>query len=35
LEKLPLGVAGMMEFDFVPLAPLLPLNFLLTDSPEA
>jgi len=34
LEKLPLGVAGMMEFDFVPLAPLLPLNFLLHDSEE-
>jgi hypothetical protein len=29
LEKLPLGVAGMMEFDFIPLGPITPLRFLL------
>jgi hypothetical protein len=31
LEKLPLGVAGMMEFDFIPLGPITPLRFLLKD----
>ena len=29
LEKLPLGQAGLMEFDFVPLGPLSPLRLLL------
>ncbi len=29
LEKLPLGVAGMMAFDFIPLGPITPLRFLL------
>ena len=29
LEKLPLGIAGMMEFDFIPLGPISPLRFLL------
>jgi hypothetical protein len=29
LEELPLGVAGMMEFDFIPLGPISPLRFLL------
>lgn len=29
LEKLPLGVAGMMTFDFIPLGPITPLRFLL------
>jgi hypothetical protein len=29
LEKLPLGVAGMMEFELIPLGPLKPLNMLL------
>ncbi len=29
LEKLPLGVAGRMEFDLMPLGPLSPLRFLL------
>jgi hypothetical protein len=29
LEKLPLGVAGMMKFDFIPLGPISPLRFLL------
>lgn len=31
LEKLPLGVAGMMAFDFIPLGPITPLRFLLND----
>jgi len=31
LEKLPLGVAGMMEFKFIPLGPITPLRFLLKD----
>jgi hypothetical protein len=29
LEKLPLGVAKMMAFDFIPLGPITPLRFLL------
>jgi hypothetical protein len=29
LEKLPLGVAAMMAFDFIPLGPITPLRFLL------
>lgn len=29
LEKLPLGIAGMMEFELIPLGPLRPLNMLL------
>ncbi len=29
LEKLPLGVAGRMEFDLMPLGPLSPLRFLM------
>ncbi|BDI29562.1 hypothetical protein CCAX7_16130 [Capsulimonas corticalis] len=29
LEKLPLGVAGMMEFELIPLGPLKPLGMLL------
>jgi len=29
LEALPLGLAGMMEFDLIPLGPLTPLRFLL------
>lgn len=29
LEKLPLGIAGMMGFDFIPLGPISPLRFLL------
>lgn len=28
LEKLPLGVAQMMEFDFIELGPITPLRFL-------
>ena len=31
LVKLPLGIAGMMEFDFVELGPITPLRFLLKD----
>jgi hypothetical protein len=33
LEKLPLGVAKLMEFDLIPLGPLSPLNVLLQDTP--
>ena len=29
LEKLPLGVAGLMKFDLIPVGPLSPLNYLL------
>jgi hypothetical protein len=29
LEKLPLGVAGRMDFDLMPLGPLSPLQYLL------
>jgi muconolactone delta-isomerase len=32
LEKLPLGQAKLMTFEFVPLGPLSPLRFLLDDS---
>ncbi|MDB5129826.1 hypothetical protein [Mucilaginibacter sp.] len=35
LEKLPLGIAGMMEFDFIPLGPISPLRFLLPDDTAA
>jgi hypothetical protein len=31
LETLPLGVAGMMTFDLIPLGPLAPLQALLKD----
>ena len=31
LEQLPLGRAGMMEFELIPLGPLKPLGFLLTE----
>lgn len=31
LEKLPLGVAGLMEFQFIPLGPLKPLAMLIAD----
>ncbi len=34
LEKLPLGVAGMMTFDLVPLGPLKPLAMLIGDPPR-
>ena len=29
LEKLPLGIAGRMKFDLIPIGPLQPLKFLL------
>jgi hypothetical protein len=29
LEALPLGKAGIMEFDLIPIGPLSPLNYLL------
>ncbi len=29
LEKLPLGVAGIMKFELIPIGPLSPLNYLL------
>ena len=35
LAALPLGIAGMMEFDFIPLAPISPLRFLLDASEQA
>jgi hypothetical protein len=34
LEKLPLGVAGMMEFELIPLGPLKPLASLLGEPPR-
>lgn len=34
LEKLPLGVAKLMEFDLIPLGPLSPLAILVQDAPE-
>ena len=33
LEKLPLGVAGMMSFELIPLGPLKPLNMLVAEPP--
>jgi hypothetical protein len=35
LEKLPLGVAGMMEFELIALSPLKPLALLIADPPHA
>jgi hypothetical protein len=35
LEKLPLGVAGMMEFELIALSPLKPLALLLGDHSAA
>jgi hypothetical protein len=34
LEKLPLGQAGLMEFQLIPLGPLKPLTTLLGESPR-
>ena len=31
LEALPLGKAGIMEFDLIPIGPLSPLNYLLAE----
>jgi hypothetical protein len=35
LEKLPLGVAGMMEFELIALSPLKPLAMLIGEPPAA
>jgi hypothetical protein len=35
LEKLPLGVAGLMKFDLIPIGPLSPLNYLLPPAAKA
>jgi hypothetical protein len=35
LEKLPLGVAGRMKFELIPIGPLSPLNYLLQPLPKA
>ncbi len=35
LEKLPLGVAGMMEFELIALGPLAPLAMLIGEPPKA
>lgn len=34
LEALPLGAAGLMKFDLIPIGPLSPLNYLLPKGPE-
>jgi hypothetical protein len=34
LEKLPLGVAGMMEFELIALGPLAPLAMLVGEPPR-
>lgn len=34
LERLPLGQAGLMQFDFIPLGPIKPLGLLLADPAE-
>ena len=34
LEKLPLGVVGMMEFELIPLGPLKPLAMLVGEPPS-
>ncbi|MDI4234734.1 hypothetical protein OZ411_18175 [Bradyrhizobium sp. Arg237L] len=35
LEKLPLGVAGMMEFELIALGPLAPLAMLIAEPPRS
>ncbi len=35
LEKLPLGIAGMMEFELIALGPLAPLALLVGEPPRA
>lgn len=35
LEKLPLGVAGIMKFELIPIGPLSPLNYLLPSATAA
>lgn len=34
LEKFPLGQAGLMGFDYIPLGPLSPLRFLTDQGPQ-
>ena len=34
LEKLPLGQAAMMEFEYIPMGPLWPLGLLLRETGE-
>ncbi|HXR94373.1 MAG TPA: hypothetical protein VN718_00745 [Rhizomicrobium sp.] len=34
LEKFPLGQAGLMGFDYIPLGPLSPLRFLTNQPPS-
>jgi hypothetical protein len=34
LDKLPLGQAGLMEFQLIPLGPISPLRLLLADPPK-
>jgi hypothetical protein len=34
LDKLPLGQAGLMEFQLIPLGPISPLRLLLTEPPK-
>lgn len=34
LDALPLGLAGLMEFQLIPLGPLSPLRTLLTEPPK-
>lgn len=33
LEKLPLGVNGVMKFELIPVGPLSPLNILVPNPP--
>jgi hypothetical protein len=35
LEKLPLGIAGMMDFELIPLGPLKPLAALVAEPPHS
>ncbi|WP_247800823.1 hypothetical protein [Bradyrhizobium sp. 191] len=35
LEKLPLGIAGMMEFELIALGPLAPLAMLIAEPPRS
>lgn len=35
LEKLPLGVEGLIDFELIPIGPLKPLSVLLGDAHES
>jgi len=35
LEKLPLGIAGMMEFELIALGPVAPLAMLIAEPPRS